>query len=361
MNKPIYKEIHFIRAIACLLVIMVHVTGVIHNEVNGIPVLFNLILNQLSRLGTPIFAVLSAFLLFSSVQNRGFQFRKFFLSRTTKVIFPFIIWTTVYVSLLYFKGWGFSNNIFTFIFSNYILGEGFYHLYFIITIIQFYMIFPILQLARNKFTILLLFIISLPLNYLFLSIREIGDFGGIEHVILHRSFILNWISYFLLGAVMAYYFNDIRRFCKNYVKTIITLAILVLIGVGSEIKADAMFTSARPMNLIYIPVFTLFLITIYQFFERNKQVMHIVNIIGRYSMGLYLIHPLVIIIVDNILPTEFWSPQLILVPYTLVIISSTILVKLILLLPMSNYIISVPVSNDAKKDKTIVRKVSHVR
>ncbi|MGE7663623.1 acyltransferase family protein [Peribacillus sp. NPDC097197] len=231
-------------------------------------------MNQFTRLGTPVFAVLSAFLLFSSVKNRGFNLKKFMLSRTTKIVFPFIIWTTAYLIYLSYTGWEFHENKLIFIFSNYVLGEGFYHLYFIVTIIQFYCIFPLLQLVRNKSTLLLLFFISLPLNYLSLLIFDnklfLGNLGGIEHIIIHSSFVMNWISYFLLGAVIAYYYPNIKDFCNKNVKLLTFLFFTVILAISFEINPDSLFVSARPINLVYIPVFVLFLLSIYQFIAKNE-------------------------------------------------------------------------------------------
>lgn len=78
MRKKFFEEIPFIRAVACIMVILVHVTsGTIIAEDGSVNYL-NLYLYQLTRLGTPIFAVVSAFLLFSSVKRNGFNIKRFF-------------------------------------------------------------------------------------------------------------------------------------------------------------------------------------------------------------------------------------------------------------------------------------------
>lgn len=58
-------------------------------------------LSQIGRLGTPVFAVISAFLFTHSVLKRGFDLNYFIKSRFTKIFVPYIIWTTVY---LYYLG-----------------------------------------------------------------------------------------------------------------------------------------------------------------------------------------------------------------------------------------------------------------
>src|SRR5699024_12594453 len=97
-----YGEIPIIRSFAAMLVVLVHVSANIYynngeftNELLGY-------INQIGRLGTPVFAVISAFLLMSSVINRGFSIKYFFKSRFTKIFIPYVIWTFVYLIFSYY-------------------------------------------------------------------------------------------------------------------------------------------------------------------------------------------------------------------------------------------------------------------
>ncbi|NWN86776.1 MAG: acyltransferase family protein [Staphylococcus sp.] len=86
-----YEELPIIRAIATMLVLCIHLTAQLYNA-NGVivdPILAYF--NQISRLGTPIFAVISPFLLTSSTLKRKFDLSYFAKSRFTKILIPYIL------------------------------------------------------------------------------------------------------------------------------------------------------------------------------------------------------------------------------------------------------------------------------
>lgn len=92
-----YQEIPIIRSIAAILVVSVHVIAGIYYSNQNFSNDFIGYINQIARLGTPIFAVISAFLLTSSVLRRGFNLRYFIKSRFTKIFLPYIIWSSIYL------------------------------------------------------------------------------------------------------------------------------------------------------------------------------------------------------------------------------------------------------------------------
>ena len=142
-----FDEIPIIRSIATLLVVCVHVSVSYLNSDNHSISVFSGYFNQISRLGTPIFAVISAFLLTNSSLRRGFDLNYFMRSRFTKILVPYLIWTTVY---LYYRGVvEVTLNSNTNFIEYYLYGTGNYHLYFILTVIEFYILFPILQKIKK--------------------------------------------------------------------------------------------------------------------------------------------------------------------------------------------------------------------
>ena len=341
-NKNYFHEIPIVRSIACLLVVMVHVTAVNYSSKSGFFDSFSLYLNQFSRLGTPVFAVISGFLLFNSVKNKGFFFKKFIYSRTTKIVLPFIIWSSVYLGLKIYAGQSINTEWRSFL-DYFILGTSYYHLYFIITVIQFYLLFPLLQLSRKKWSISLLFLISIPLNYIWLNKMYTSiNFGQLQYIIKHRSFILNSISFFMFGAVLAYDFDSIMKFCKKYYMLLVGVFVFCLILIYHEIKPSVLLNSSRIENLFYIPIFVLFLLGMSRFILKVPLLGNVMTLIGNYSMGIYLVHPLVIFFARDYIPSTFWEPQLLIVTFSIVVVFSITLVKLISYLPKSNYIITIP-------------------
>lgn len=97
------SEIHILRAIGCLFVVAVHVSGSFYYAHGQQYNEWTLFINQISRFGTPMFALISGFLLFYQTRNRGFNFKKFTTSRFTKIGLPFLFWSSFYLLFTYCK------------------------------------------------------------------------------------------------------------------------------------------------------------------------------------------------------------------------------------------------------------------
>src|SRR5699024_504069 len=219
-----YEEIPIIRSIATMLVVLVHVTSRIYyangeftNHVIGY-------FNQFSRLGTPIFAVISGFLLTISTLKRPFDLNYFIKSRFTKILLPFIIWTTLYIILSFSFDETFnslSNNII----NTYLLDSGETHLYFILVVIEFYILFPLLQIISSGKSIVILYVLVTILNiFWFYFGNGLFQFKNdiINTFINSRIFILNWISFFVLGILFAKHYENVNKLIIKYKKVIIT-------------------------------------------------------------------------------------------------------------------------------------------
>ncbi|PSL40777.1 surface polysaccharide O-acyltransferase-like enzyme [Planomicrobium soli] len=354
MQKKFYEEIPFVRAIACIMVVFVHVSSGTITAANGSINTLNLYLYELPRLGTPIFAVISAFLLFGSVNRRGFNIKHFLTSRTTKIVLPFIIWTLIYLS---FKKYFYSNEIFPDAQSTakyFLVGTGYYHLYFMITVIQFYIMFPLLQLIRNRKMLLGFFFVSLLVNlYWFTGSKIHTGIDLLDIIIGHRSFLLNWIGFFMFGAVLVSYYSEILKFVKRQKVVLFVSAILIFLALCLEIDPNNIFTSSRPINLLYVPIFVLFLLSIQGLIAKVPFILSGLNIIGNYSMGIYLVHPMVKGILRRNTPPSFWEPELILVTIGIVLLTSLIIVHLIMFLPKANYLIPI---GKAKRNSPVVKE-----
>lgn len=343
-SKNFYEEIPFVRAIACLLVVMVHTTARNYTGEYFLSDL-GLYLNQFARLGTPIFAVISAFLLTSSVKNRGFSLKKFISSRAVKILSPYIIWSIAYLLFVKYVEGGqiFTNTKRTF---NYlVIGEAKTHLYFIVTVIHFYLLFPFLQLIKNRLIILLLFFISIPINYIWLTdmypdfIKVFGDF---TYIITDRSFLLNWISYFMFGSVLSYYWFEILAFIDKFKWVVYSFAVIIFVGLYIEIDPDVLLSSSRVENMLYIPLFVLFLVSLSKFILRNDRLYRPFRVIGDYSMGIYLVHPMILYFIGKAFPSLFKGPFGLVVAFVMAVIISSIIIKLISLLPKSTFIVPIP-------------------
>lgn len=276
------QQITYIRSLACIMVVLVHSTALFY--IDSISEFDNIIaeyINQLSRIGTPLFCVITGFL-FSKYYFNGLDLKRFIKSRFDKIIIPYFFWSFFYVILTYF----FAKNIFpeNLIYS-FIFGETFYHLYFISVIIQFCFVFPILCTLskKNDFLILILFLVF---NLFSLNFILENDY----YLFSTRSFLGNWIFYFFFGIFFLKYFNF-----HIGIKFSIFILLIIFSLICCEIYfSNNIFTSTRLLNLIYVPVvFTLF----YNILKKIKFL--ILEKIGVFSMGIYFIHPIILIGLDR--------------------------------------------------------------
>jgi surface polysaccharide O-acyltransferase-like enzyme len=338
------EEIPIIRSVATLFIVCVHLsvsyTGNVNNHSMAIIAGY---LSQIGRLGTPVFAVISAFLLTHSVLKRGFDLNYFIKSRFTKIFVPYIIWTTVY---LYYLGvvevtLDSDKNFIEY----YLYGTGNYHLYFILTVLQFYILFPILQKIKKGPPLLFTYAFSTiltifwQLNYekFTIDIPVIGAF------VTSRAFIFNWLSYFILGIIFAKYYKEINDGIRKYKNLLLPSIAVIFISFLIFIDLDHFVTSSHPMFLLYTPFFLAFLIYFYLLIRKVKPIMQILTLIGNYSMGIYLVHPLVKWLVMKI-PVFDNRDSLLLygILFIVIVMISVIIINLLIRIPNGNYIVPVP-------------------
>lgn len=277
MAKNRFIEMDMLRGMAILAVILIHISS-------GETGTFYLIINQLSRFAVPIFLFLSGLgLTLSDKLNEGYFI--FLKKRISKVLPLYLLWTIIY-SLVTLK----ENISALGLVKSVILGNAFYHLYYVPLIIAFYILYPLLKrMARNKvamIVILLVTIASQLTGWLF-DISILKDTRN----------LLNWSIYFVLGIWFANNYEAVKQKLKSYPKITMTLLFVTVVGIVSETflylnsnhsLADAT-TSMRPTIILYTVLFISFIMIVKW---SNKTVTNVINELSKLSYGIYLSHAL---------------------------------------------------------------------
>ncbi|KAA1039311.1 acyltransferase [Macrococcus equipercicus] len=334
MNKIYYHEISFIRGIACLLVVLTHITLGYDNTHYTLANQLNLTINQLARVGTPIFALISGFLLFNSTKTKEIMIKPFYISRFNKIYIPYLFWTAIYLVVgqaTHTHPFN-SHKILQYLF----LGEGYVHLYFIIIVLQFYIIFPFIARVINQKNIIKYTLFSLIIMILWYFVRSDNPFK----VIYFRAILLSWIGYFFMGGVLAYYTEEIRRYTVKYFFTLILFVVICIMAMLIEIDLPHLFQSDRVLNIVYVPIFTLFFFLLYDKIKDTK-LQHFITYVGNLSMGFYLVHLLIIGGLSTYMPSWFWQPPYSLLHYILTIIFTALFIEFLLLFPYGYKILPV--------------------
>lgn len=299
VTKERIDETNIIRGIACLAVILVHITaspaitlnpGSIHS------IVFTL-LNRGAKFTTPTFVFLSGLTLFYSYGERDLKYGRFLKKRFSSTLIPYIIWSTIY--FLYFYLQGIYSLSLKFFVENTLLAKMSYHLYFVLTITQFYVLFGIFLYAYRKYNSHILLSVSLVINLLFLK------YGAVSMGYSDR-FFLNYIFFFSLGCYVAKNLSEVKQFIIKF-KYYIILGYLITtlyesylfykiyivytpVDVFMVLLSWVVFSTISIFMLIYIGIVVL---------DKSPKTNNIFKTISKSSYYVYLSHPLILNISDK--------------------------------------------------------------
>src|SRR5699024_6703715 len=340
-TRKYFYDINFIRAIAALCVVMVHVTSANYSLNEGYFNWLLLFLNQIVRFGTPFFAVISGFLLYNQAIEGKYNFKKFVSSRFSKVMIPFIIWSLVYQLMGSFS---FSDinelESLKYYIYDFLLGKSHFHLYFIAVILQFYLLFPIIQKFHTKKHLLFFTIIAFYINFFYLLDPPDNGEGLINEFLHERAFIFKWIFYFLFGGLLVHWWEPIVNYVKSNKKFVFLMGLVPLIFIINDYtSSDKILNSTRITNMIHVPILFIAFTNVYYLMRYFYKFRNILLSIGNMSMGIYLVHPLILHFMKEeftwMLERTRWVP----LAYVTTVLLSIIIVKLIHKLPFGNYIV----------------------
>jgi surface polysaccharide O-acyltransferase-like enzyme len=241
---------------------------------------------------------------------------------------------------------------------NFTLGKSFYHLYFMAIVIQFYLFFPLLQKIRSGLAWWTSLILSAVIcNYL-LGTSDIPLVTGVlEKVMMDRVFFFHWIFYFIFGGYMAHYWKPISIWAKKNTLLLVALLIITYVGAVVEYNLIGYVSSRRFTNFFNIPLLSIATVGLYKYIAKLKLVKSLLQSIGKLSMGIYLIHPFTLIILEKVLPHNIWQTEMMPLMFFIVLIVTLGLVKLVQQLPKAQFIIPVPTKKrNTNTNQTIQRK-----
>lgn len=161
------------------------------------------------RFAVPLFVFLFACGLFHS---RSFSYGRYLKKRLGQLALPYVLWTVFY--LLYRRVPLTPGNLV----RSLIFGDGNYHLWYVVMILQFVVLAPLLLqlrrwLDRRWFVAVCL---ALWLAYLYLTPRCSSP-GLLGAIFFRRRTLVfaSWMGYFLLGACCGAYYDAFCRFARR--------------------------------------------------------------------------------------------------------------------------------------------------
>jgi surface polysaccharide O-acyltransferase-like enzyme len=330
-----------LRALATIAVIVLHVTAPLLTSMESLTDWWiGNIIESSVRFSVPVFFMLTGALLFDKEYPIGIFLKKRFF----RVIVPFIFWSMIYIlfslliKTLHNEQLDFCKVV-MFIIDQY-KNSSSYHLWFVYTLLGIYLFIPIISKWINNSTnkeilyFLLLWLTTVLFAYPILSIFKTKiDF----------SYFTGFLGYTILG----YYLRKIKF--KNSQKKDFIAIVLFLIGLIITILGTYfLFKINGEMDELYYEYLTLNVlmcsIGIYLYVKdkniKNQSVLKFLNLINRFSYGIYLVHILVLIFLTKAGITCFFINPIIgvLLTTALCLIVSCLIIYGLSKLPYGKYI-----------------------
>ncbi|HUW66359.1 MAG TPA: acyltransferase [Spirochaetia bacterium] len=320
-RKEWIRELDVMRGLALAAVVFQHALGVYVRrpdirlpDAAMIGMLFNF-----SKFAVPAFVFATGAVLFYNYYDR-LNYAVFIRKRIMDIFLPYFLWTILYD--LHYNGFRHIDAARLIQMGRETLsGTASYHLWFVVLIFQFYLLYPLLldlfkQIRRlvstpARFTALMILLAAIYtwLMWLSASYIEGGYFhptSGVIRLIFidyrDRNFLF-FSFYFILGAVAGVALTKWREFVTRSVNWNVFLFVGLFLWVGYELMQGA---SGNQVNLNYSTSLkpSMFFYTVSQILlvyglslslaAGGSRLYRPLRFAGKYSYGAYLVHALVL-------------------------------------------------------------------
>lgn len=192
------KRSQSIKGLAIIAVVLVHVLAYLPGIYHGSWQLFFIGIDQLARFCVPAFLLISGYgLMYKYRDHTHINYLSFLKHAASKLLPLYLLWSLA--SILIIKSvpaWSFFNQPMS-LWVQLLFGQADYQLYFVIVLLQFYLLFPLLWRYRMHLSWVLLVALLAQLSYYHLFISGTSNNERFEYV-----FGLSWIVYFVAGMYL---------------------------------------------------------------------------------------------------------------------------------------------------------------
>ncbi len=295
MSKKNYSYIDIIRVFSIFMVITLHcICDYYADLANAGRGLWHVIgyVNELTRVGVPLFFMISGFLLLSKdIPN----IKAFYKKRILKIGIPFIIYDIFYyVYMSASAGRDISVSGF---FAELLHNGSAYHLWFVYSILFIYLLMPFLRIIVkncNLNSLILLFILAIFQTSIRPFINTMS--GGGFYLFLTDDGITGYIGYVILGYILGTY--DFSKHTRRiiYALSIASFVLTPLLTMNSAVKTgEYLFIGGYSLNH-YIEAAGIFLWCKTNMHRESS----LITKLSEYSFGAYLIHVFILEIIKPI-------------------------------------------------------------
>ena len=283
MTNRRLKELDYMRVIACISVVLIHITamgvvGYLPGSVHSKAMIF---INRSLQYATTLFIFLSGMTCYGSFEKYNEDFKLFLKKRLSAIILPYLTVCLVYYGSYVYMGYYSLDPVF--FIKGLLTGTLCYHLYFIIILVQMYLLIPIFGKLFKIFSDEFVLVVFLAINIMTLEL----SFPLSDRVFFKYMF------FFAAGIYVLRNYGFAATVLKR--KKVKVLSLLVFVSTSlfyTYLCASNNFYQIYGWFLHCALSIPFLYVTGLYLAKRTKGLYSKVNLLGRSSYYIYLIHPL---------------------------------------------------------------------
>lgn len=282
--KERIKYFDLLRGLAIIGVVAIHSSGIGYTfPVDSVDFNFTVIWRQLINFAVPMFLSISGFFLVNKNIETQNEYILFLKKQIPRVLIPYVIWSFLYLSISYIRGISLFVLIYKF-FTFQTAGP----FYFVILIIEYYILLPVLQKFATIKGLIYSSIISLCSCSFIFYLRY---YMKISLPLYIYGSAPSWLFFYILGMFIR----------KNGVKLKnVTIIIFVLVGFGLSLietfvvyyKFHSIGDSVTAIKISSFVYSSFVILLAFKNYNRkfNKIPTSILTYLGQISYGIFLSH-----------------------------------------------------------------------
>lgn len=286
------NEISLLNIIFCLLVIFIHIASApiagLSKESWQYGVFF--VPWRLSSFVVQGFIFLSGLKMFLKTDNESYK--KYYITRFNKVVVPYIFAVVLFYGYFLNRGYfGFNAKE---LLGHVLFGDLVAHFYFVIAIVQFYLLKPLWKLVTEKVSPKIAIPVSVVL--MILSKYIFADFVNNDR--LFTTYLAYWIMGCYAGKYYDTFLESIKKNKKAYITAFFVVAIIEAVVSYRQFVYGGM-VCLEELHIFYSISAILFTLCIALKFGDGIMKRKTFVRIDNASYYIYLIHPLIIFVVNE--------------------------------------------------------------
>ena len=289
-------------------VIMIHVSSKFifvesKFSVSGINLAF--FLNQVSRFSVPMFVLLSGVglsLKYSeSFDLSAFSIKEFYTKSFVKILVPYSFWSVTY---MLYKYEGISRIAdgtipLSQITREFFLGGFASHLYFIVVLVQMYLLFPFLmQMKAKRQWNGIIAITALSFIFQILLHRQGFQFNLPDIVAVYAwETFLPWIHFFIIGMLIdRKLLEKLIPLCQRVRPALILSCVLyIIVFTLDSFNSNSYASSLKPQITLYTLLALASILSVYPRKAESNVLDKLVHFLSKHSMTIYFSHILFLV------------------------------------------------------------------